>query len=172
MPCQLDFNNHGICRMLFQLILLFVLPLSSWASAQQSSEFKLEEIATGIFVHQGKHRSFESDEHDDIANIGFIIGDKCVAVIDTGGSLRTGNALLEAIRKKTSLPICYVINTHVHFDHVLGNIAFKNENASFIGHANLANDMAANRAFFLENYAADLGEGANDNSIVSPDQLV
>ena len=134
--------------------------------------FNLTEIATGIYVHKGKHAGFESQEHADIANIGFIVGDECVAVIDTGGSVQIGQALLSAIREITPRQICYVINTHVHFDHLLGNIVFKNGKVKFVGHLNLADEVAANRSFFLEQFREDLGDDPDENSIVAPDVLV
>ncbi|NIQ14930.1 MAG: MBL fold metallo-hydrolase, partial [Candidatus Dadabacteria bacterium] len=69
------------------------------------------------YLHDGIHVKFDDIQNDDIANIGFIVGKKCIAVIDSGGSVRIGSALQNAIRKKSDLPICYVINTHIHFDH-------------------------------------------------------
>ena len=154
------------------LCVTLVLPQDIPASEPVAGSFGVEEIAEGAFVHLGKHVEFEHPEHDDIANSGFIIGDNCVAVIDTGGSLRTGKALLSAIRAKTTLPVCYVINTHVHFDHVLGNIAFAAEGAKFVGHEMLADEIAANRAFFLETYGADLGDNPGESSIIGPTLLV
>ena len=144
-------------------------PSAMTMASSSRSEFNLLEIAEGVFVHQGKHVSFDSPEQDDIANIGFIVGEKCVAVIDSGGSVAIARQLLEAIQSVSSRPVCYVINTHIHFDHVLGNIIFKQDGVKFIGHSNLAEEVVANRAFFLSEYAANLGEFARESSIISPD---
>src|SRR5579863_8242975 len=95
----------------------------------------LDEIAPGVFVHPGKALALDAPGHDDIANIGFVVGARCVAVIDTGGSVRVGGALQAALRGKTAMPVCYVINTHVHVDHVLGNAAFAHEHPVYVGHA-------------------------------------
>jgi len=116
--------------------------------------------------------TFEDPQHDDIANIGFIVGGKCVAVVDTGGSIKIGRQLREAVREKTRLPVCYVINTHVHVDHVLGNYAFKDDKPIFIGNAALAEAMRANREFFVKNYPEDLGVPPSPDQVIGPDQGV
>ena len=134
--------------------------------------FNLKEVASGVYVHQGVHVEFDHPRQDDIANIGFIIGARCVAVIDTGGSIAIGAKLLAAIRQHSKLPICYVINTHVHFDHVLGNFAFINESPEFIGHAELAVAIAGSRDFFLRQFADNLGDEPSARSIVGPDKMV
>jgi quinoprotein relay system zinc metallohydrolase 2 len=110
--------------------------------------------------------------HDDIANLGFVVGSRCVAVIDTGGSVRTGRALREAIRARTRLPVCYVIDTHVHVDHVLGNLAFKPDAAKFVGHASLAGALSRSRALLLREYAADFDAPASADQIIAPDVAV
>ena len=86
--------------------------------------------------------------------------------------MRIGRALRAAVRRHTSLPICYVINTHVHVDHVLGNAAFKDDRPSFVGHAALAQAIARNRPYFVENYAQDLDPPAAPDQIIGPDRLV
>ena len=136
------------------------------------ADFNLTEVADGIFVHRGVHVTIEDEKHADIANIGFIIGDDCVAVIDTGGSIAIGEALRAAIKGKTEKPICYVINSHVHFDHVLGNAAFSADKPKFVGHRNLLEAMDQNRSFFLESFGADLGENPGPDRIIGPDLLV
>ncbi len=135
-------------------------------------EFNLTEVTEGLFVHLGKHVLFDDAEHDDIANLGFIIGEKCIAVIDTGGSTKIAQTFKNSIQSVSDKPICYVINTHVHFDHVLGNAVFKSDNTEFVGHVNLYEAMPANKEFFLTEFKEDLGEFANDDGIISPTLLV
>ncbi len=136
------------------------------------SALSLTEVAEDSWVHQGKHLELEHEHSDDIANVGFIIGTDCVAVIDTGGSLRQGERLRAAIRKLTHKPVCYVINTHIHFDHLLGNRAFADADTQFVGHARLAEAIERNREFFVENFPAYLGPDPDPAAIIAPTLLV
>lgn len=125
-----------------------------------------------MFVHLGRQLALDVPGHDDIANLGFVIGTRCVAVIDTGGSVRTGRALRAAVREHTPLPVCYVIDTHVHVDHVLGNVAFKDDKPRFVGHALLAAALARSRQLFLREYARDLDAPPSADQIILPDLTV
>jgi quinoprotein relay system zinc metallohydrolase 2 len=149
---------------------LLCVPPATAADAQHG--FNLSEPAPGVFVHAGRPLALDASGHDDIANIGFVVGEKCVAVIDTGGSLTTGRALRAALRRRTQLPICYVINTHVHVDHVLGNAAFGNDKPGFVGHAALREAIVRSRDFFLKQYASDLDQPPGADQIIGPDRLV
>ena len=157
-----------------KFILNACLPLLCIGSIVTASEpaFNLTQVSEGIFVHQGKHVGLEHADNDDIANIGFIVGEECIAVIDTGGSVAIGQALKQVMRHTSSLPVCYVINTHVHFDHVLGNLAFKEYDPTFVGHENLAPGMEQNRSFFLSEFTANLGENPTGSSVIGPDITV
>lgn len=137
-----------------------------------ASDFALSEARPGVFVHRGRDLPLDVPGHDDIANIGFIVGSRCVAVIDTGGSVRLGRRLREAIRRRTSLPVCFVIDTHVHVDHVLGNAAFVADHPHFVGHARLAEAMMRSRDFFLRNYPGDFDGTPSAAQVVGPDRLV
>ena len=149
---------------------LLACPLVCAAGARDG--FNLAEAAPGVFVHIGRPLPLDAPGHDDIANLGFVVGEKCVAVIDTGGSVRIGRALRASVAAHTSLPICYVINTHVHVDHVLGNAAFKDDKPRFVGHAALADAMARNRDFFVKEYPGDMDSPPTGAQIIGPDLLV
>lgn len=71
------------------------------------------------------------------SNAGFVIGDDGVAVIDTFEHEDAARALLAEIRKKTSLPVKFVINTHYHLDHVAGNGVFAQAGAVVMAQRNV-----------------------------------
>ncbi len=56
--------------------------------------------------------------------IGAIVGRDRVLVIDTRSTLVQARELLDDLRHVSALPHV-VLNTHAHFDHVLGNAAFR-----------------------------------------------
>ena len=122
--------------------------LQLFFSVELMAQLNIVEVRPGMFVHQGEHLDIDEGYHGDICNIGFIIGNESIAVIDTGGTIEIGEELLSEIRNRSNLPIRYVINTHVHLDHIYGNAAFINETPIFVGHENLPKAMQLRKAFY------------------------
>lgn len=54
-------------------------------------------------------------------NVTIIINEQDVVVVDAGGAPLAARNTIAEIRKLTSKPVRYVINTHDHVDHTLGN---------------------------------------------------
>lgn len=140
------------------------------ARADQCEPARVSEIAAGVFVRLGEHGVVFRDKNT--ANIGFIVGKQCVAVIDTGGSEEEGLALRCAIGQVTTVPVCHVINSHVHPDHTLGNVAFKGLGVDFIGHANLPRAMGTLGAIYLERASASAGRSLGTDYLVVPQRTV
>jgi quinoprotein relay system zinc metallohydrolase 2 len=154
----------------------FITGIGLWmafaAGSVWATPLPVNEIADGVYVHIGKHGDFDKDYHGDMANIGFIVGSTSVAIIDTGGSYKVGSALREAVRGVTDLPIRYVINTHIHPDHIFGNAAFAQDKPEFIGHHNLPSTLAANHDSLMRALQLVLGPDANGSEIIIPSKIV
>jgi len=82
-----------------------------------------DEVGDGIF-----RRRYEVLDQ----NVGVIIGDGGVVVIDTRSAPSHAEEIAKDLATVTPLPVLWVINTHWHWDHVLGNLAFAA--AEFWGH--------------------------------------
>lgn len=158
-------------QLLTTLVVISVIGLP-WLCRAESARLAIKEVAPGIYVHQGAHQVPDSNNRGEIANIGFIVGERCVAVVDTGGSPEQGQALKLAIEALTPLPVCYAINTHVHPDHIYGNIAFKQPGVSFVGHHKLEQAMAMRAPYYRERSVRDLGFTLTPEHFIPPDRPV
>lgn len=147
---------------------LGLLALIFFSYSYADENYSVSEVTTGIFYHQGVNEDATEDNIGAIANVGFIIGEKCVAVIDSGGSYLEGTYLRDAIKKHTDLPICYVINTHGHPDHIFGNAAFKADSPQFVGHEKLPAAIAARQDYFAKTFKQILGKAYTGTEFISP----
>ena len=154
-------------------VMLYGLLAMLCLDAHAAQELAMVELAPGVFVHVGVHAAATPENHGAIANVGFIVGERCVAVIDSGGSFEEGVALRSAISARTTLPVCYVINTHVHPDHVYGNAAFAADRPHVVGHRNLAASMRARQGYYVGYLERTIGPAQSAVSVaVPPDTAV
>ncbi|MGQ0672132.1 MAG: quinoprotein relay system zinc metallohydrolase 2 [Hyphomicrobium sp.] len=152
---------------------LLTAPLIDPRRAAAQAALGVVEVAPGLFVHKGRYEEFSPENAGDVSNPAFIVGRESVAVIDTGGSPVVGQGLLAAIRGMTPLPIRYVINTHMHPDHVFGNVVFRPQKPEFVGHHKLPRALEARRGRYLASNRINLGEAAfAGTEIILPTRLV
>jgi len=98
----------------------------------QSAFAELTKLADNVYSYVGVKDA--SPAHSFAANAGIIIGRDAVLVVDTLISAKEGERFLGDIRKVTNKPIKYVVNTHTHLDHALGNCVFAKLGATVISH--------------------------------------
>ena len=165
-------SHHGY----FHFIALAVLLMSSALAtptlcAPQHKDFLLTKVSDGDFTHFGQVALTTPQNAGDIANLGVIIGRDAVAVIDTGGSVEVGEALVSSVRALTPKPVRYVINTHEHPDHIFGNAAFGGD-VTFVGHHNLPTELQKRGAFYLQSFRTALGPSAIARVQIIPPTLL
>ena len=121
------------------------------------AEVRMEahELAPGTFAVMAA--DIEETDHT-ATNAGFIIGRDAVLAVESLSNGELASQLIGAIRKNTSLPIRYLVNTSYHGDHCFGNFVFPVE-TSIIEHEFTKNFLDENfeqdRAFMIDL----LGEG-------------
>lgn len=86
-------------------------------------------------------------------NVGVSIGEDGVAMIDNGVSSVLA-LLREEVAKLTDQPVDYLINTHVHGDHIGNNKAFGTDGTRIISHDNLRASLVDKGIFNGQEYAA------------------
>lgn len=139
-------------------------------SAPRLEALAVTEVAPGVYVHEGAIEDWLPANGGDVANLGFVVGERCVAVIDSGGTPRVGQRLRLSVQRATPLPVCYVINTHAHPDHVLGDTAFADATPTpeFVASARYAATLAAREPYYRNALQRDFGIALGHEGIVYP----
>lgn len=93
--------------------------------------YKTERVADGVyaFITPEERTGFQS------GNSIAIVGDDAVLVFDTGNIPSSTRRQIAELRKLTNKPVRYLVNSHWHPDHNLGNAEYRAAfpNAVFIG---------------------------------------
>ncbi|MFN7946734.1 MAG: MBL fold metallo-hydrolase [Blastocatellia bacterium] len=152
-------------------------PNAITASPQSlSSDFEWQKLAEGVYAALRKQPPLMSFDPNNVV----IINDDDVVVVDANASLAGTRALLAGLRKLTNKPVKYVINTHWHDDHIIGNQVYREAfpNVEFIAHASTLRDRPtigeANRQQMLNGgrgYADHLRSRVAENKSLAGTEL-
>lgn len=115
----------------------FALALTAAAAAAQdlASEYKSSEIRPGIYMLEGVG-GFGG------GNVGLLVGDEHIVMIDDTMQ-PTAPAMLDAARRITDRPVDFVVNTHVHGDHLGGNAILADAGSVVVAHDNIRKRLLA-----------------------------
>lgn len=119
------------------LVLALLLPASTFAQ-EESVSFRSTALAPGLFMLQGEG-GFAG------GNLGLLTGDDGVILIDDGLEPLAGT-MLKAVQDTAGAPVDFVINTHVHGDHIGGNAALHRHGARIVAHDNIRHRMTESGA--------------------------
>ncbi|WP_274050514.1 MBL fold metallo-hydrolase [Thalassomonas haliotis] len=123
------------------LPLMGLMAHSTWA-ANTDLDFSVTPVAENVYsiispsfgLPSAQNKGWNSNSH-------FVVTDKGVLVFDTGSSELIGQAIKKAISSVTDKPVLWVVNSHSHADHWLGNAAFTGSGAEIIASGQAAATM-------------------------------
>ncbi len=90
-------------------------------------DLKPQRLVDGVWLIRGAQEAITRGNGGAIANVAVLDTTAGAVIVDTGPSLRYGEALAKLARELTGKDIARVYITHFHPDHMFGNQAFKPE---------------------------------------------
>lgn len=115
------------------IITFFILITFSIQSQKREIKIKTIKLTEQVYMLKGSG-----------GNIGLFIGDDAVFMIDDQFAPLTPK-ILAAIKKITSKPVTYLLNTHWHGDHTGGNSNMEKEGAIIVAHNNVRKRMSVDQ---------------------------
>lgn len=99
------------------------------------------------YIHYGVVALLDEHNKGDNANIGVLIGQQSIAIIDSGGSPIVTEQLLTEIEAISKLPVSHIIITHAHPDHWMGlPLLMTKTNAQLLVNQNFAAALEQRKA--------------------------
>ncbi len=158
--------NHR--QFLWIAIFLFSAALFAGADSSSTKTRTVTKVAEGVYSirHPDAPDTFPQ------GNTLVVIGDREVFVVDSCYLPSSAREDIAQIRQWTKKPVAYLLNTHWHFDHTMGNAEYLDAfpGAVVLAHAETAKRIAAVNPGWLERYPgrADrfrqlLADGKNAN---------
>lgn len=117
-------------------LLLAPVVLAQEAAQQPEVTWKATELVEGLYM-------LEAEGGFGGGNIGLLTGADGVALVDDSFPPFT-DSLLTAVKKIADGPIDFVVNTHVHGDHMGGNVTLHKHGATIMAHDNVRGRLVEN----------------------------
>lgn len=116
--------KKAIEKTILTFCLITIAANNSWA-VNTNSDFVVTTIAENVYSIVSPSIGLPTPENKGWnSNVHFVVTKKGVLLFDTGSSELIGNKIKKAIKSVTDLPVRWVVNSHSHADHWLGNAAF------------------------------------------------
>ncbi len=150
---------------------LFTLCLALSASSGRAVEVAFTPVADGVYAYVGDTdgRTYENEGLN--ANLGLVVTSAGALLIDSGATFQSAQKIHAAIRKVTTQPVKWVINTGGQDHRWLGNGYFKSQGSEIIAHADAEADMRARGTEHIERLR-DLKERRDGTVVTLPTRYV
>jgi cyclase len=132
------------------LSLCLTLAPSSSADSVNTKERKTTQVAEGVYVI----RHADAPDGFPQGNTTVVIGEREVLVVDSCYLPSSAREDIAQIRRWTTKPVRYLVNTHWHYDHTMGNGVYAEAfpGLAIVAHAETARHSAGYNPGWFERY--------------------
>ena len=139
-------------RVLLSLCAVLLAGATVQAQGRAPAGFELIRVADGVYA------AIRTDSSVNVVhgNTTIIVNDHDVVVVDAAGTPAAARRVIAAVKRLTGKPVRYLVNTHWHDDHAMGNQAWAEAypGLEIVGHPETKRDMTtkavANRAQYVK----------------------
>ena len=143
-------------RRLCIALLTFLVCCPALFAGEAYDAYDVVDFGSGIHALIWREKPVHSEP-----NVLIIVNDADVVVVDSSLLPSTSRTIIREIKRLTAKPVRYVINTHWHDDHIVGNFVYRDTwpGVEFIAHPNTRID-AAEKTFSAKALAEDMDSNA------------
>ncbi|HJW82656.1 MAG TPA: MBL fold metallo-hydrolase, partial [Acidiferrobacterales bacterium] len=133
---------------------------------------RAEPVAPGVYAVITPARDFPNVENRGWnSNSTFVVNGDGVLVIDSGSSETIGRALRQVIAKVTDKPVRWIINTHGHGDHWLGNAALADSKTEIIASTTVRNRIEREGEEWVARFNGMTDGATGTSRVLKPNQV-
>ena len=158
-------------RLLLLFALLFAIP--GLVIAGFEYPMRALEVADGVYAIVTPSRDLPSADNGGWnSNSAFVVTGSGVLLFDSGSSVGIGRAIRKTIAGVTPQPVRWIVNSHAHGDHWLGNAAFADSVEQVYASAEVAAAIKAGGAAWVDRFDEMTGGITGKSEILPPDRTV
>jgi glyoxylase-like metal-dependent hydrolase (beta-lactamase superfamily II) len=147
---------------------LLILSTLLMASLAHAVDLKFEPVAPSVYAFVGETGPRSIANEGINANIGLVVTPNGALLIDTGASYQGAKQIHDAVKKVTTQPVKWVINTGGQDHRWLGNGYFIAQGAQVFAHADAKADMLARGPSHLASLRETLKEKLDGTEMALP----
>lgn len=146
--------------------------LLPYAASALALDVRFEQVAANVYAYIGDTGARTVDNQGLNANLGLVVTPAGSVLIDSGPTWQSAQQIHAAVRRVTTQPLRWVINTGGQDHRWLGNGYFRFQGAEVIAHADALPDMRAGGGDQITALRVLLGDAAAGTEPVQPARLI
>jgi len=160
-------------RKLSSILLIAVLDSAGNVFADKAFPMQAELVAADVYAIITPSRELPNPENRGWnSNSAFVVTKAGVLLFDTGSSTAIGESIKKLIAGVTNQPVRWIINSHAHGDHWLGNAVFKDTVEAIYASEQVTKNIANEGQTWVDSFMRMTRGATGQSVIVVPDSLV